>query len=145
MRVLGIALVVTLVDQLSKLAIQQHMALYQSIPVIPGFFHITYIINRGAAFGLLEDQQWLFLAMALILFGLYFVFRKKMPAVPQVYLGTGLLLGGALGNALDRTISGQVTDFFDFRIWPVFNVADMGIVLGVLLLLWYNWTHISDK
>lgn len=145
MRVLGIALVVTVIDQLSKLAVQQQMALYESIPVIPGFFHITYILNRGAAFGILEDQQWLFLVMALVLFALYGVFRKKIPRVPRVTLGVGLLLGGTLGNAIDRTLSGAVTDFFDFRIWPVFNVADMGIVIGVLLLLWYNWTHISDK
>ena len=58
---------------------------------------------------------------------------------------SGLLLGGALGNAIDRTFAGAVTDFFDFRIWPVFNVADIGIVVGVALLLWYSWTHLSDK
>ena len=69
----------------------------------------------------------------------------KLPETPWVYGGAGLLLGGALGNALDRTLRGAVTDFFDFRIWPVFNVADIGIVVGVALLLWYSWTHISDK
>lgn len=131
MYVLGIALAVTVVDQLTKLAVQQDMVLHESIPVIPGFFHITYILNRGAAFGILENQQWLFLVIALVLF--------------LLYGGSGLLLGGALGNALDRTFRGAVTDFFDFRIWPVFNVADIGIVVGVVLLLWYSWTHISDK
>lgn len=83
--------------------------------------------------------------MALALFLLYGLFRKKLPATPWGYGGAGLLLGGALGNALDRTLRGAVTDFFDFRIWPVFNVADIGIVVGVALLLWYSWTHISDK
>ncbi|MGN0948839.1 MAG: signal peptidase II [Megasphaera sp.] len=145
MYVLGIALAVTLVDQLSKMAVQQEMVLHESIPVIPGFFHITYILNRGAAFGILENQQWLFLVIALILFLLYALFHKKLPHSPWVYGGTGMLLGGALGNALDRTLRGAVTDFFDFRIWPVFNVADIGIVVGVMLLLWYSWTHISDK
>ena len=125
MYVLGIALAVTVVDQLAKYAVHQTMVLHESIPVIPGFFHITYILNRGAAFGILENQRWLFLVM--------------------VYGGAGLLLGGALGNALDRTFCGAVTDFFDFRIWPVFNVADIGIVVGVVLLLWYSWNHISDK
>ena len=145
MYVLGIALAVTVVDQLTKLAVQQDMVLHESIPVIPGFFHITYILNRGAAFGILENQQWFFLVIALVLFLLYGLFRKQLPANPRVYGAFGLLLGGALGNALDRTFRGAVTDFFDFRIWPVFNVADIGIVVGVVLLLWYSWTHISDK
>lgn len=145
MYVLGIALAVTVVDQLTKLAVQQDMVLHESIPVIPGFFHITYILNRGAAFGILENQQWFFLVIALVLFLLYGLFRKQLPANPWVYGGSGLLLGGALGNALDRTFRGAVTDFFDFRIWSVFNVADIGIVVGVVLLLWYSWTHISDK
>ena len=145
MYVLGIALAVTVVDQLTKYAIHQAMVLHESIPVIPGFFHITYILNRGAAFGMLENQRWVFLAIALLLFVLYGLFRKKLPKNGWVYTGVGLLLGGALGNAMDRTLRGAVTDFFDFRICPVFNVADIGIVVGVALLLWYSWTHISDK
>ena len=145
MYVLGIALAVTLVDQLTKMAVQQEMVLHESIPVIPGFFHITYILNRGAAFGILENQQWLFLLIALALFLGYIALRRKLPHSPWVYGGVGLLLGGALGNVLDRALRGAVTDFFDFRIWPVFNVADIGIVVGVILLLWYSWTHISDK
>ena len=112
---LGIALAVTVVDQLTKLAVQQDMVLHESIPVIPGFFHITYILNRGAAFGILENQQWFFLVIALVLFLLYGLFRKQLPANPWVYGGFGLLLGGALGNALDRTFRGAVTDFFDFQ------------------------------
>ena len=91
MYVLGIALAVTVVDQLTKYAIHQAMVLHESIPVIPGFFHITYILNRGAAFGILENQQWLFLVMALALFLLYGLFRKKLPATPWVY-------GGAFGR-----------------------------------------------
>ena len=143
MYVLGIALAVAFVDQLTKFVVQQEMALHESIPVIPGFFHITYILNKGAAFGILEHQQWLFLIIALILFLLYGVFRKKMPKNLAVSGGAGLLLGGALGNAVDRTFAGAVTDFFDFRIWPVFNVADIGIVVGVALLFGYCWTHLS--
>lgn len=144
MYVLGIALAVTVVDQLTKLAVQQDMVLHESIPVIPGFFHITYILNRGAAFGILENQRWLFLIMAILLFVLYAVFRKKLPEHRAVQAGAGMLLGGAFGNALDRFLHGAVVDFFDFRIWPVFNIADIGIVVGVCLLLWYSWTHISE-
>lgn len=144
MQVWCIALAVTVLDQGSKWLIQHGMMLHESIPVIPGFFHITYILNRGAAFGILENQRWLFLLMAIILFLLYAVFHKKVPRHAAVQAGAGMLLGGAFGNALDRFLYGAVVDFFDFRIWPVFNVADIGIVVGVCLLLWYSWTHISE-
>lgn len=144
MQVWYIALVIIALDQGSKWLIQQGMTLHESIPVIPGFFHITYILNRGAAFGILENQRWLFLIMAILLFVLYAVFRKKLPEHQAVQAGAGMLLGGAFGNALDRFLHGAVVDFFDFRIWPVFNIADIGIVVGVCLLLWYSWTHISE-
>ncbi len=145
MQVVWIALLTILLDQGSKMAIQEWMMLHESIPVIPGFFHITYILNRGAAFGILENQRWLFLCIAVLLLGLYGFFRKKLPSHWLVQMGTGMLLGGAVGNALDRGVRGAVIDFFDFRVWPVFNIADIGIVVGVCLLLWYSWTHISDK
>ena len=144
MQVWYIALVIIALDQGSKWLIQQGMTLHESIPVIPGFFHITYILNRGAAFGILENQRWLFLIMAILLFVLYAVFRKKLPEHRAVQAGAGMLLGGAFGNALDRFLHGAVVDFFDFRIWPVFNIADIGIVVGVCLLLWSSWTHISE-
>ena len=144
MQVWYIALVIIALDQGSKWLIQQGMTLHESIPVIPGFFHITYILNRGAAFGIIENQRWLFLIMAILLFVLYAVFRKKLPEHRAVQAGAGMLLGGAFGNALDRFLHGAVVDFFDFRIWPVFNIADIGIVVGVCLLLWYSWTHISE-
>ena len=144
MQVWYIALVIIALDQGSKWLIQQGMTLHESIPVIPEFFHITYILNRGAAFGILENQRWLFLIMAILLFVLYAVFRKKLPEHRAVQAGAGMLLGGAFGNALDRFLHGAVVDFFDFRIWPVFNIADIGIVVGVCLLLWYSWTHISE-
>jgi signal peptidase II len=135
----------TVVDQASKFVVQNEMVLHESVPVIPGFFHITYILNRGAAFGILENQQWFFLVIAILLFLLYGIFHKRLPSSSIVHCGVGLLLGGALGNALDRVCTGAVVDFFDFRIWPVFNVADMSIVVGVCLLLWYSWTHVSKS
>ena len=145
MQVLGVALLITLLDQGSKFLIRQYMLLHESIPVLPGFFHITYILNKGAAFGILENQRWIFLAIAALLFGTCFFFRHKLPQSLVAQAGIGLLLGGALGNALVRFWRGAVTDFFDFRIWPVFNIADIGIVTGVALLLWYCWTHNSDE
>jgi signal peptidase II len=139
-----IAFFVVAADQLSKMAVRQLMVIHESVPVIPGFFHFTYILNKGAAFGILENQRWFFLFIAIALFILYFIFRKRLPSHPLVTCGVGLLLGGALGNALDRFFQGAVTDFFDLRVWPVFNIADMGIVVGVCLLLWYSWSHSKE-
>ena len=101
MYVFMIALLVTLLDQGSKIWIRQCMELYESIPVLPGFFHITYILNKGAAFGILENQRWVFLAIALLLFVLYGLFRKKLPKNGWVYTGVGLrlwLFGPAAGR-----------------------------------------------
>lgn len=144
-QVFVIAFFVVVLDQLSKYGIRTMMELHESLPVIPDVFHITYILNKGAAFGILENQRWFFLLIALSLFVLYGIFRRRLPQHCQVYGGVGLLLGGALGNALDRFWLGAVVDFFDFRVWPVFNVADMGIVVGVTLLLWYSWRHNTDE
>lgn len=136
MQVVWIALLTILLDQGSKIAVQEWMMLHESIPVIPGFFHITYILNRGAAFGILENQRWLFLCIAALLLGLYGFLHKKLPSHWLVQMGTGMLLGGAVGNALDRGIRGAVIDFFDFRVWPVFNLADIAIVAGVISMMY---------
>lgn len=136
MRVIVIALLTLLLDQSSKYMIRQGFGMGESVPLIPGVFHITYIVNRGAAFGILENQRWFFLAIVVALFILFFLFYKRLP-IHTIYgtYGSGLLLGGALGNAIDRFYLKGVTDFFDFRIWPIFNFADIGIVLGVCLLV----------
>ncbi|MDF2635186.1 MAG: Lipoprotein signal peptidase [Pelosinus sp.] len=127
-----LVLFVVFIDQLSKFYIQAHMVLGMSIPVIEDVFHITYVLNPGAAFGLFEHQTLFFLVVAvcLVASAIYFY-----PRIPQQYrllrMGTGLLVGGAIGNVIDRIKTGYVVDFFDFRIWPVFNIADTAIVCGV--------------
>lgn len=132
MPILLVVLFVVFIDQLSKFYIQKHMVLGMSIPVVEDVFHITYVLNPGAAFGLFEHQTLFFLVVAvcLVISAIYFY-----PRIPKQYhllrLGTGLLVGGAVGNVIDRIKTGYVVDFFDFRIWPVFNVADTAIVCGV--------------
>jgi signal peptidase II len=130
--ILLVVLFVVFIDQLSKFYIQKHMVLGMSIPIVEDVFHITYVLNPGAAFGLFEHQTLFFLVVAvcLVISAIYFY-----PRIPKQYrllrLGTGLLVGGAVGNVIDRIKTGYVVDFFDFRIWPVFNVADTAIVCGV--------------
>lgn len=135
-----------IVDYVTKYFIQQHFVPGESLPIIPNVFHITYILNYGAAFGILRDQRIFFLTVVVILIVALWVFRKQIKnngMLPQ--LGASLLVSGALGNALDRLVRGAVVDFFDFRIWPIFNVADIGICIGVVLLAIYFWRYDSKK
>jgi len=127
-----LALFIIVVDQLFKYYIQTYMMLGMSIPIIQDVFHITYILNPGAAFGLFENQTTFFviIAVCMVIAAIYFY-----PKIPEQYsllrFGTGLIVGGAMGNVIDRIKTGYVVDFFDFRIWPIFNIADIGIVCGV--------------
>lgn len=138
MALIGLSTLVIVVDQATKYWIQSRMAYGESSPVIREIFHITYILNPGAAFGILENKTWFFIAVALALLAGVAYLYPRMPAnQPMVKLGAGLLVGGAIGNLIDRVRIGYVIDFFDFRIWPIFNVADICIVCGVACLAYY--------
>ena len=127
-----------ILDQVSKYYVQTHMALGQSIVVVPGLFHWTYILNHGAAFGILRDQRIFFLAIVVILLVcLAYKYKEIAEGPSYLKLGTGLLLAGAVGNAIDRFVQDGVVDFFDFLIWPIFNVGDIGIVIGIFLVAYY--------
>lgn len=128
---------VIVVDQLTKYFVVTHFALGESVPVIEGIFHWTYILNPGAAFGMLEGSRWLFVVIALaVIGGIWFCRRAIRSEGPMTEWGAALFAGGAVGNLIDRTLHGMVIDFFDFRIWPVFNVADIAICVGVGMILW---------
>ncbi len=132
MPILLVVLFVVFIDQMSKFYIQTHMVLGMSIPVVEDAFHITYVLNPGAAFGLFEHQTIFFLAVAVCLIASAIYLYPRIPKHYRILrLGTGLLVGGAIGNVIDRIKTGYVVDFFDFRIWPVFNIADTAIVCGV--------------
>lgn len=126
------AAAVFLVDALTKWLVQTRLVPGESLPVIPGFFYITYVRNAGAAFGLLQHQTLLFIAVALVVIALIVAYGRRVAGSSTVmHVALGLLLGGAAGNLLDRILYGRVVDFLDFRLWPfVFNVADSAIVVG---------------
>ncbi len=131
------ASIVFILDRVTKMAIIGSMSYGESIKVIPGVFHITFVLNNGTAFGLLKGQNAslsVFSILAIIAISFYVIVKKKQGMV--ISLALGLILGGALGNLLDRIRLGHVIDFFDFRVWPVFNVADSCITIGIVLLLW---------
>ncbi len=136
MPVLLLTFMVIGIDRLSKHYVETHMSLGMSIPIIHDFFHITYIINPGAAFGILEYQTGFFIAVSIIMIAAAIWYVPRIPLKHRLLrLGIGALAGGAVGNLIDRVYYGGVIDFFDFRIWPVFNVADMAIVCGVGCIL----------
>ncbi len=130
-------LAVVILDQFSKYIVVENMALGESIPIIEKVFHLTYILNPGAAFGMFAHNRLFFIAIAVIVIGIIIWARREILASPwEVKAGCGLFLGGAIGNLIDRARQGLVIDFFDFRIWPIFNIADIAICIGVGLIIW---------
>ena len=129
---LGTAAVVFVADHVTKWLVTQNIALGDQVPS-SGPITIHHIENRGAAFGLFPQMQFIFLAVAVAVAAYILVAGRRFgPGVfPQVLLG--MVLGGALANAVDRVIQGYVVDFIDLQRWPVFNVADMAIVIGILI------------
>ncbi len=128
---------VIIFDQGSKFFIQYKMKIGESKPIIEGIFHITYIENPRTAFGLFEYQTLFFIIAALISIILVILIYKKIAFRhdSSMYIPLVLILGGAVGNLIDRVRIGRVIDFLDFRIWPIFNFADSALVCGMLILL----------
>ncbi len=132
----AIAAVGLVADQLSKNWFVTHFALPESRPVIPGFFHFTYVHNTGAAFSLFQGHPGPLLLFSIVVFGLMVVFRDKLfSRHPLEQSAFGFITAGILGNLVDRTKYGYVVDFIDWFIgdhhWPVFNLADSFICIGV--------------
>ena len=137
MLLLIIAAFVVVVDQFTKYLVTSNMIEGMGIPIIEGIFHLTFILNPGAAFGILENNRWFFVLTAVSVLTVLFYYRRAIMSESRlVQLGIALFAGGALGNLIDRIRTGLVIDFFDLRIWPIFNVADIAICLGVGLILW---------
>jgi len=133
----AVALGLTVFDQVSKFIVLQSLDGGQSIPVIPSIFHFTLVQNTGIAFGLFQNNPMLLtylICFCVFLLALYSIRIRKESKIEQ--LAFALILGGAVGNLIDRFRLGWVVDFIDFRVWPVFNIADSGITIGVILLAW---------
>ncbi len=146
-QVLPVAGLVVLLDQLSKIYIDRTFQLYESRPVIENFFHLTYVRNQGAAFGLFADKAFrvpLLVTVALLaVLGIFWYLKQLEGHQGDQQVGLSLVLGGAVGNLIDRLRLGAVIDFLDLHWrsyhWPAFNVADMAICVGVGLLLIGIW------
>lgn len=138
-----IALIVIIFDQITKWLIVEKMNVYESIVIINNFFNITSHRNKGAAWGILQDQMVFFYIITLIVvIGIIYYMQKHGKQSSLLAIGLSLLLGGAIGNFIDRLYRKEVVDFLDFQIfnynYPIFNIADSALVIGVGLLIIYT-------
>ena len=141
----SLAAIVAILDQITKLQVQKHLVLYTSREIIPGFFNLVHTLNKGAAFGFLNrpDTSWqtyfFIAATALAVVIVLNLLSKAEPGAKLFIISLGLILGGAVGNLIDRIRTGQVVDFLEFYVgtfvWPAFNVADIAITLGSLAMI----------
>ncbi|PYZ99159.1 signal peptidase II [Alteribacter lacisalsi] len=148
MKYYAIALIIIILDQITKWVVVQRMEIGESIPVIENVFHFTSHRNAGAAFGILQGQMWLFyIATAIVLVFVTYYIQTQGKHNPLFGISLGLVLGGAIGNFIDRILFNEVVDFIDVYIFaynfPIFNVADSALVVGVGLLIVY--VFIEDR
>jgi signal peptidase II len=134
-----IILLILIVDQLAKSFVQKTFQPGQSKALIENVFHITLVQNRGVAFGIFSQQHftllWICFALTAALVVIFNLYRKGFLKSKSRQFYLALVLAGAAGNLIDRIRFGYVVDFLDFRIWPVFNLADSAITVGVVLLI----------
>ncbi|MBI4340500.1 MAG: signal peptidase II [Chloroflexi bacterium] len=140
----GLIILTFVVDQSSKAWIRGHLYLGESVPQT-GFFRLTHTFNTGSAFGLFPNQTFLLMLASIVGIGILLLYFRSQ-AIPPFWLRTslGLQLGGAAGNLVDRITLGRVTDFFDVGPWPVFNLADSSILVGIGILAWFIWRTPKD-
>ncbi len=152
---LFILLFIIALDQYTKILTVNSFALYESLEIVPGFFSLTYLTNKGAAFGFLAgvDSAWrhyFFLILASVALVLLMVAWFRLRKEHRFYgPALALIAGGAIGNVIDRVRLGAVVDFLDFYVaghhWPAFNVADSAILVGVVLFLLSNYLEERQK
>lgn len=139
-----ISLYILIVDQWTKYVVQQKLPLYTRVEVIPGFFNLTHVRNKGGAFGIFGGEKFGFGSVFFVVVSIFavisllYIYLKVKNENKRIYFPFSLIIGGAIGNLLDRIRLGEVIDFLDFKIfsfhWPAFNIADSAISLGVFFL-----------
>jgi len=133
-----------IIDVVSKIVVSKLMDVYDSIVIIKDFFYITYVRNTGAAWSIFEGKTLglVVVSLMIISFIIYYIFKNR-PKNKFEIVGYSMILGGAFGNLFDRIIYGYVVDFLDFYIfgydYPIFNLADSFILVGVVILMIYTW------
>ena len=145
--VLLAALFVLVADQITKAVVRDYLAAVgtNSLPILGGWVRLSYVENRGAAFGMFQNQSLFFVIVGIVVIAGILVGHRYLPThQTPLSLCLGMQLGGAAGNLVDRLRIGHVFDFVDLTWWPVFNLADSAIVIGVLVLAYYLLTSPSE-
>ena len=144
-----LSIIFLLIDIFTKQLVKNTLNLYDSIPIIPNFFSITYVINDGAAFSILKGELWFFIILGFVLlfFIFYYLQKEKLNIYKTIYYS--FLIAGVLGNLLDRMLYKGVVDFLDFTIFsynaPIFNLADTFIVISVILIVFESLKEVLKK
>ena len=129
---------VIVIDQITKMLAVKYLMPIHTHPLLENVFHLTYVENKGAAFGILQNHRWVFMIISTIVMAVivFVMFKYKKFLHPIIMIGLSFTVGGGIGNMIDRTIKGFVVDFFDFTLidFAVFNVADTFICIGVGLI-----------
>ena len=143
--IIGVAAIVFTLDQISKFLIVQNIPLWGYWSVsdnIARLFRFTFTTNTGAAFGMFPKFGAVFMVIAIVVVIGIIIFSHQLPIESTwVRVSLGLQLGGAMGNLFDRILRGFVVDFFDVGFWPIFNIADVAVVIGVCMLVYYFFEH----
>lgn len=140
-----LALILIVLDQWIKILIDGSLSYGQTIPVVQNIFHLTYVRNKGAGFGILQGQRELFIFVTIIIIVFLLAYRNRVNKSLILDVALSLIIAGAIGNLIDRIRLGYVIDYLDFRIWPVFNLADSTVVVGVVILTIYLWGLEDDS
>ncbi|SFA38765.1 signal peptidase II Aspartic peptidase. MEROPS family A08 [Anoxybacillus pushchinoensis] len=145
-----LAFVVILLDQWTKWLVVRYMELGESIPIIENVLYMTSHRNRGAAWGMLQGQFWLFyIVTVVVVVGIVIYIQRLQPTQRLFGVALGLMLGGALGNFIDRVFRKEVVDFIHVYIFsysfPIFNVADAALTIGVALMFIYTWIEEKQR
>ena len=133
MKKIILPILIILFDQIAKFVIEKYLY-FKQVTVVKNILLFTYVQNRGGAWGIFNNIPLLFIVLVpIIVIGLFFYIRNSKNKLEII--SVCMVIGGALGNYIDRLIRGYVVDFIDFRIWPVFNIADIFVVVGGILLI----------
>ena len=148
--IIWLTLVVILLDMVSKYIVSRLLIVNESVMVIKNFFNITYVRNTGAAFSIFSGNTFLVMIVSfIIIIGIILYISKNKPSNKMEKVAYSLILGGAIGNFIDRIIYGYVRDFIEIDIfgwdYPIFNLADVFVVVGVILLVIATWRGRNDR
>ncbi|MDR5657929.1 signal peptidase II [Serpentinicella sp. ANB-PHB4] len=132
-----IALFIIIFDQITKTWVVSSLKEIRQMYIVENILHFTYVENRGAAFGIMQDQKLFFIIVTFIILAVMIYYLLTIDNLKKsVIVSLSLIIGGAIGNLIDRIRFGYVIDFIDFRVWPVFNIADIAIVIGQIILIY---------